>query len=187
MTADSTPPPAGQDAATARRRSQGGARRKARRRAVDLLFEAETRGADPVELAHERVTMSAGDPSVAPVNDYTVVLVTGVRAEGPRIDDAISENLREWTLDRLPAVDRAVLRVATWELLHADDVPPAVAVDEAVELARDLSTDDSPRFVNGVLGQLVALAPQVRAAAAAVASGPGGAGTGSGDAAPPPA
>ncbi|WP_460867014.1 transcription antitermination factor NusB [Rhodococcus aerolatus] len=158
------------DAATARRRSQGGARRKARRRAVDLLFEAETRGVDPVEIAHERVTMSAGDPSVAPVNDYTVVLVSGVRDEGARLDDVIAENLREWTLDRLPAVDRAVLRVAAWELLHADDVPPAVAVDEAVELARDLSTDDSPRFVNGVLGQLVLLAPQVRAAAAATAS-----------------
>ncbi|MGZ4523457.1 MAG: transcription antitermination factor NusB, partial [Mycobacteriaceae bacterium] len=72
------------------------------------------------------------------------------------------------TLARLPAVDRAVLRVAVWELFHATDVPPVVAVDEAVELAKQLSTDDSPAFVNGVLGQVVLVAPQVRAAAAAV-------------------
>ncbi|MGL4304640.1 MAG: transcription antitermination factor NusB, partial [Mycobacteriaceae bacterium] len=73
-----------------------------------------------------------------------------------------------WTLERLPAVDRAILRIAVWELFHADDVPPVVVVDEAVELAKQLSTDDSPGFINGVLGQVVLVAPQVRAAATAV-------------------
>lgn len=159
------------DAAAQRRRSHGGARRKARRRAVDLLFEAETRGADPVGLTRERGELAGHDPSVAPINPYTVSLVTGVSENAARLDETISTHLREWTLDRLPAVDRAVLRVAVFELLHDDEVPPAVAVDEAVELSKQLSTDDSPRFVNGVLGQLVTLAPQVRAAAAAVASG----------------
>lgn len=173
---DPTGPGQPDGAALARRRHQGGARRKARRRAVDLIFEAETRGVDPVEIARERVAMSAHDTAVAPVNAYTLTLVEGVRDEGPRLDATLSEHLREWTLERLPAVDRAVLRVAVFELLHADEVPPAVVVDEAVELAKQLSTDDSPRFVNGVLGTLVALAPQVRAAAAAT-RGPGAAGT----------
>ena len=79
------------------------------------------------------------------------------------------------TLDRLPAVDRAILRVAVWELLHAEDVPEPVAVDEAVELAKRLSTDDSPGFVNGVLGQVMLVTPQIRAAAAAVRAGSNGA------------
>ena len=73
-------------------------------------------------------------------------------------------------LDRLPAVDRAILRVAVWELLYADDVPEPVAVDEAVQLAKELSTDDSPGFVNGVLGHVMLVSPQVRAAARAVGS-----------------
>ena len=162
--------------AALRRRSEGGARRKARRRAVDLLFEAETRQADAAELARERVRLAATDPQVAPVNDYTVTLVDGVGAHRARLDQTIAENLRGWTLDRLPAVDRAVLRVAVFELLHSDEVPPAVAVDEAVELARQLSTDESPRFVNGVLGGLAQVAPQVRAAAAAVGGSSGGPG-----------
>ena len=160
-----------------RRRAEGGARRKARRRAVDLLFEAETRQVDAGDLARERAGMAASDPQVAPVNDYTVVLVDGVGAHRARLDETIAENLRGWTLDRLPAVDRAVLRVAVFELLHDDEVPPAVAVDEAVELARQLSTDDSPRFVNGVLGGLAGVAPQVRAASRAV---PGGTADGAG-------
>ena len=80
----------------------------------------------------------------------------------------ITSHLQGWTLERLPAVDRAVMRVAVWELLYADDVPEPVAVDEAVQLAKELSTDESPGFVNGVLGQLMLLTPQIRAAAAAV-------------------
>ncbi len=84
------------------------------------------------------------------------------------LDELISAHLQGWTLDRLPAVDRAILRVAVWELLHAEDVPEPVAVDEAVELAKQLSTDDSPGFVNGVLGQIMLVTPQIRAAAAAV-------------------
>ncbi len=147
-----------------------GARHKARRRAVDLLFEAEARDADPVDLAAERVTLASTDDAVAPVNPYTVTVVRGVAENLDRLDSTISSYLQEWTLDRLPAVDRAILRIAVWELFHATDVPPVVAVDEAVELAKELSTDDSPGFINGVLGQVVLVAPQVRSAAAATAA-----------------
>src|SRR6202012_2892754 len=90
---------------------------------------------------------------------------------GHGLRGGISSHLQGWTLDRLPAVDRAILRVAVWELLHADDVPEPVAVDEAVELAKRLSTDDSPGFVNGVLGQVMLVTPQIRAASAAMRGG----------------
>lgn len=144
-----------------------GARHKARKRAVDFLFEAEARDVDPVDLADERSQLAGRDDSVAPVAPYTATVVEGVAENLDRIDQVIESHLQDWTLDRLPAVDRAILRIAVWELFHATDVPPVVAVDEAVELAKELSTDDSPGFVNGVLGQVVLVAPQVRAAAAA--------------------
>ncbi|MCK8673706.1 transcription antitermination factor NusB [Rhodococcus sp. HM1] len=144
-----------------------GARHKARKRAVDLLFEAEARDTDPIDLAADRVALALTDDQVAPVAPYTRTLVRGVAEHLDELDQLIADHLHEWTLERLPAVDRAILRIAAWELFHATDVPPVVAVDEAVELAKSLSTDDSPAFVNGVLGQLVAVADQVRAAAAA--------------------
>ncbi|WP_137724490.1 transcription antitermination factor NusB [Prescottella subtropica] len=144
-----------------------GARHKARKRAVDFLFEAEARDVDPVELAEDRVRLAARDESVAPVAPYTITIVEGVAENLDRLDQVIASHLQDWTLERLPAVDRAILRIAAWELFHATDVPPVVAVDEAVELAKELSTDDSPGFVNGILGQIVLVAPQVRAAAAA--------------------
>ncbi|GLY51741.1 transcription antitermination factor NusB [Lentzea sp. NBRC 102530] len=136
-----------------------GARSKARKRAVDFLYEADLLGTDPVTLLAERV----GSPDVPPVNDYTVSLVEGVTAHRARIDDLISEHAEGWTLQRMPAVDRAVLRIGLYELLWAADVPDAVAIDEAVELAKGLSTDDSPRFVNGVLGRIAVIADQLRA------------------------
>ncbi|RVW04053.1 transcription antitermination factor NusB [Rhodococcus xishaensis] len=148
-------------------RKKLGARHKARKRAVDFLFEAEARDVDPVELAEERAELAGRDETVAPVAHYTMTIVGGVAENLDRLDEVIASHLEDWTLERLPAVDRAILRIAVWELFHATDVPPVVAVDEAVELAKELSTDDSPGFVNGVLGQVVLVAPQVRAAAAA--------------------
>ncbi|MFI7665170.1 transcription antitermination factor NusB [Nocardia sp. NPDC049526] len=144
-----------------------GARHKARRRAVDLLFEAEARDVDAADLVSERAELATQDQAVAPVHAYTRTLVEGVADDLDRVDGTIESYLKDWELSRLPAVDRAILRIAVWELFHANDVPPVVAVDEAVELAKELSTDDSPGFVNGVLGQVVLVAPQVRAAAAA--------------------
>ncbi len=130
------------------------ARSKARKRAVDVLFEADQRGSDPLETLAGRI--AAAEP---PVAEFTVELVEGVVAHRDRIDELLSTYAQGWTLDRMPGVDRVVLRLATFELLWRDDVPDAVVVDQAVELARSLSTDESPSFVNGLLGRLVELKP----------------------------
>lgn len=154
-------------------------RHQARKRAVEMLFEAEARGLTAAELADTRNTLAMADSEVAALNPYTVAVACGVTDNAERIDDLIATHLQGWTLNRLPAVDRAILRVAVWELLHADDVPEPVAVDEAVELAKKLSTDDSPGFVNGVLGQVMLVTPQLRAADQAVADAVRGAAEGS--------
>lgn len=146
-------------------------RHQARKRAVDLLFEAEARGLTAEAVADGRAALAEDQDDVSPLNPYTVSVARGVTEHAAHIDDLISAHLQGWTLERLPAVDRAILRVAVWELLHAEDVPEPVAVDEAVELAKELSTDDSPGFVNGVLGQVMLVTPQIRAASQAVRGG----------------
>ena len=143
-------------------------RHQARKRAVDLLFEAEARGITAAEAADSRAALAEANSDVSPLNPYPATVAHGVTQHATHIDELISSHLQGWTLERLPAVDRAILRVAVWELLHADDVPEPVAVDEAVELAKELSTDESPGFVNGVLGQVMLVTPPIRAAAAAV-------------------
>jgi N utilization substance protein B len=146
-------------------------RHQARKRAVDLLFEADARGLSPVEVVDVRTALAEAKPDVAPLHPYTVAVARGVSEHSAHIDDLITSHLQGWTLDRLPAVDRAILRVSVWELLYADDVPEPVAVDEAVELAKELSTDESPGFINGVLGQVMLVTPQIRAAAQAIREG----------------
>jgi N utilization substance protein B len=126
------------------------ARSKARKRALDVLYESELRGVDAVATLAERIRLA--EP---PVNDYTVELVEGVQEHRPRIDEILAQYAEGWTVDRMPDVDRAVLRLGVYELLWREDVPDAVAIDEAVELAKTLSTDESPRFVNGVLGRVL--------------------------------
>jgi N utilization substance protein B len=128
------------------------ARSKARKRALDVLFEADQRGIDPLKLLADRVA----DPA-AVMPEYAVTVVEGVMAHRERIDELLSTYAQGWTLARMPAVDRAVLRLGSWELLFNDEVPDAVAIDEAVELARSLSTDESPGFVNGLLARLLAV------------------------------
>jgi N utilization substance protein B len=130
------------------------ARSKARKRALDILFEAELRGLPTLELLSER--QSLGD---VPVQPYAAALVRGVASHSERIDELISWNLVDWTLERMPAVDRNILRIGVYELLWADDVPDGVAISEAVALAQDLSTDNSPSFVNGVLARIKAEKP----------------------------
>ena len=137
-----------------------GARTKARKRALDVLFEAEQRQMAPVKLLAERIVES-GTQTALP--QYSVEIVEGVVAEQDRIDELLSTHAHGWTLERMPAVDRAVLRIGTWEVLYNADVPDAVAVNEAVELARSLSTDESPVFVNGLLGRIVDLKPTILA------------------------
>ena len=133
------------------------ARSKARKRALDVLFEAELRGEPVLELLEERQNARADDGP--PVPDYAAGLVRGVQAHRSRIDELLATYAEGWTLDRMPAVDRNVLRIGAYELLWADGVPDGVAISEAVELAKDLSTDGSPAFVNGLLARLLELKP----------------------------
>ncbi len=126
------------------------ARSKARKRALDILYAAEMRGQDPVEALDAAIAEGEG-----PTNPYTETLVRGVREHQVRIDEVLASYAQGWTLDRMPAVDRSALRLGAFELLYVEDVPAAVAVSEAVALVRDLSTDDSPAYVNGVLGSML--------------------------------
>ena len=135
-----------------------GARSKARKRAVDVLYAAQLRGADPLTLLAERIDTL----ETPPPNDYAATLVEGVVAHRDRIDELLTEHAEGWTINRMPAVDLAVLRLGLYELLWATDVPDAVAIDEAVQLAKSLSTDDSPRFVNGLLGRIATIADRLR-------------------------
>ena len=130
------------------------ARSKARKRALDILFESELRGLPTLELLSER--QSTGD---VPVQPYAAELVRGVATHSERIDELISWNLVDWTLERMPVVDRNILRIGVYELLWAGDVPDGVAISEAVTLAQSLSTDNSPSFVNGVLARIKAEKP----------------------------
>lgn len=126
------------------------ARSKARKRALDILFASELRSEDPVEALDRAV-----EAGVGPTNPYTALLVRGVREHRGRIDEILGQYAQGWTLARMPAVDRNVLRLGVYELLFAEDVPDAVAVSEALALVQELSTDDSPTFVNGVLGAVM--------------------------------
>jgi transcription antitermination protein NusB len=130
------------------------ARTKARKRAVDVLYEAEARGVPATDVLAARI--AAATP---PVNDYTVSLVEGVLAQQERIDELLTTYAQGWSLERMPAVDRNILRVGTYELLWCEDIPDPVAVSEAVGLAQELSTEESPNFVNGLLGRLQQLKP----------------------------
>jgi N utilization substance protein B len=132
------------------------ARTKARRRALDVLFESELRGLPIGATLGDRIARAQ-----PPLNEYTVTLVEGVVAHQERIDDLLSSYAVGWTLDRMPAVDRNLLRIGAYEILYQDDVPDAVAVSEAVSLARELSTDDSAGFVNGLLARLLEVKPQL--------------------------
>jgi transcription antitermination protein NusB len=126
------------------------ARSRARKRALDLLYAAEMRGEDVVRFLDQAIEAGEG-----PSNPYVEVLVRGVAEHRSRIDELLTEYSEGWALNRMPAVDRTALRIGVFELLWAEDVPDPVAVDEAVSLVRDLSTDDSPAFVNGVLGAML--------------------------------
>lgn len=126
------------------------ARSKARKRALDVLFASELRSESPITALDRAVEEGEG-----PTNPYTAELVRGVVEHQTRIDEVLTTYAEGWTLARMPAVDRNVLRIGVFELLWADDVPDAVAVSEAMALVRDLSTDESPQFVNGVLGSVV--------------------------------
>lgn len=128
------------------------ARRKARKRALDVLYQADLRSA-PIRETLETYLSQLPEPRPEHLA-YTLRLVEGVAGHHDRIDEVISSYAEGWTLDRMPVIDRNLARIAVFELLYADDIDPPVAITEAVELARSLSTDDSPRYLNGVLGRI---------------------------------
>ncbi|WP_066525206.1 transcription antitermination factor NusB [Corynebacterium bouchesdurhonense] len=130
-----------------------GARYRARRRAVDILFEAETRDIDPVAIVEDRAEL-ARDPqnAVAPIADYTREIIQGVAETLDDLDDNIERFLdRDWELHRLPAVDRQILRLATWEILFNDEVPPAIAIANALEMATEYSGNQAPPYIHAML------------------------------------
>jgi N utilization substance protein B len=122
------------------------------------LFEAEQR-----EVSAMSALTARREKTGQIINPYTVDLVEGVTAMAPDIDEFLQTYSQGWTLERMPAVDRIILRIGSWELLYNDDVPDAVAVSEAVELAKMLSTDESPQFINGLLGRLQQIKPTLLA------------------------
>ena len=128
------------------------ARRKARKRALDVLYQAELRGV-PITAALETYLEQLAEPRPEHLA-YTQRLAEGIAAHLDRIDEVISSYAEGWTLDRMPVIDRNLARIAVYELLYADDVDAPVAITEAVELAKSLSTDDSPRYLNGVLARI---------------------------------
>jgi N utilization substance protein B len=134
------------------------ARSKARKRAFEVLFEAEQRRVSTTDVLARR-----GRPEGEELAEYghAMRLIEGVQAHRERIDELIATYAVGWTLDRMPAVDRTVLRLGLYELLWVDDVPDGVAISEAVALATDFSTEESPRFVNGLLARLQQLKPSL--------------------------
>lgn len=132
------------------------ARSKARKRALDILFEADQRGVNAEGLLAQRISTPATQHAL---NEYTVEIVQGVVARWNQINELLATYSQGWTIDRMPAVDRAILRIGAWEVVYSEQVPDVVAISEAVALATSLSTDDSPTFVNGLLARLVEVKP----------------------------
>ncbi|WP_203138552.1 transcription antitermination factor NusB [Microbacterium sp. JZ31] len=130
------------------------ARTKARKRALDILFSADVRGDELAVALAAEAKRAASEPARQASWLYAREIVDGVIDAAAEIDEQITTHSRDWKIDRMPAVDRALLRIATWEILHNPDVPTAVAIDEAVELAKEFSTDDSGAFVHGVLARI---------------------------------
>lgn len=138
------------------------ARSKARKRAFQIIFEADQRGSTAREVLADWLRHAKTDDRQPPVTEYTMELVEGYAANAARIDELISTYSVGWTLDRMPVVDRCILRLATYELIWSEDVPEAVVMDEAVQIAGEFSTDESPSFINGLLGRLKDLKPSLK-------------------------
>ncbi|MVO87498.1 transcription antitermination factor NusB [Streptomyces sp. p1417] len=138
------------------------ARNTARKRAFQILFEADQRGVDVLTVLADWVRHSRTDTRQPPVSEYTMELVEGYEKHASRIDELISQYAVGWTLDRMPVVDRNILRLGAYELVWVDGTPDAVVLDEAVQLAKEFSTDESPAFINGLLGRFKDLKPSLR-------------------------
>ncbi|GHJ38898.1 transcription antitermination factor NusB [Streptomyces sp. TS71-3] len=138
------------------------ARNTARKRAFQIIFEADHRGADVLTVLGDWVRHARTDTRQPPVSEYTMQLIEGYAKRAKRIDELLAQYAVGWTLDRMPVVDRNILRLGAYELIWVDETPDAVVLDEAVQLAKEFSTDESPAFVNGLLGRLKDLKPSLR-------------------------
>jgi N utilization substance protein B len=145
-------------------RSREASRHEARRLAIDLLYQADVTRVDPAVVLAEREAREG-----APVPAYTRVLVDGVAGHVGELDRTIGRHAEGWSVERMPTLDRTILRIATYELTFPGDVPPGAAIDEAVRAAKRLSTEDSGRFVNGVLGDIARSTPAREGGSAAPA------------------
>ena len=132
------------------------ARSKARKQALDLLYETDIRGTDLVKTLVVR-DIPADGPDARPIREYTRELVNGVSDNRRKIDELITTYAQGWDMDRLPAVDRNILRLGIYEILWSNSVPTSVAIDEALDLAKELSSDDSSKYIHGVLGRIASI------------------------------
>lgn len=132
------------------------ARSKARKQALDLLYESDIRGRDALQTLESRDVPDDG-PDSRPIREYTRELITGVGENRRKIDELIMTYAQGWDMDRLPAVDRNILRIGIFEILWITTVPTSVAIDEALNLARELSSDESSKYIHGVLGRIASL------------------------------
>jgi N utilization substance protein B len=129
------------------------ARSKARKQTLDLLYEADIRGSSASELMVLRDVVEEGHDAT-PIRDFTRALVTGVSDNKRKIDELITTYAQGWDMDRLPAVDRNILRLGIYEIVWSEDLDDGIAIDEALNLARELSTDESAGYIHGVLGRI---------------------------------
>ena len=132
------------------------ARSKARKHSLDILYEADIRKSDALAIIETRLN-SSEEAELPPVREYTKILVSGVTENKRKIDELIATYIQGWDIDRLAAVDRNILRIAIYEILFADDIPDAVAIDEALVLAKDLSTEESAGYIHGVLAKITSI------------------------------
>ena len=129
------------------------ARRKARKRALDFLYEADIRSARAIDLLESRAEIELSE------RDYVLELLLGVETNAIKIDELITTYAQGWDMDRMPAIDRNILRISLFEILFKNDLDDQIAASEAVEIATELSTEDSAKYINGVLGRIIILKP----------------------------
>lgn len=129
------------------------ARSKARKQTLDLLYEADIRGASAADLLASRDAIEDG-PDARPIRDFTKELIAGVTTNKRKIDELIATYAQGWDMDRLPAVDRNILRLGIYEIVWSEDLADGIAIDEALNLAKELSTDESAGYIHGVLGRI---------------------------------
>lgn len=129
------------------------ARSKARKQALDLLYEADIRGGSALEILQSRDIPEEG-PDTRPIRDFTKELISGISDNTRKIDELITTYAQGWDMDRLPAVDRNILRLAIYEIIWSSDLADGIAIDEALTLAKELSTDESAGYIHGVLGKI---------------------------------